>query len=104
MQNSFAMNARKIDSISVNTTGVNILSFKSFDNSNFGEIIPICKLVESLEANDPKIFPLIPMVPGMITSNPGNAFKRKVMFPNIIPANKSPIAQIINAMKLSFKT
>lgn len=98
------MNARKIDNINVNTRDVNTLSLSSFDNSNFGETIPMCKLVESLEANDPKIFPLIPMVPGMITSNPGNAFKKKVMFPNIIPANKSPIAQIISATKLSFKT
>ena len=62
----------------------------------------MCKLVESLDAKDPKIFPLIPIAPGIITSKPGNAFKKKVMFPKTIPANKSPNAQIKRAINPSF--
>ena len=62
----------------------------------------MCRLVESLEANDPKMFPLIPIAPGIITSKPGNVSKKKVIFPNTIPANKSPNAQINKAIKLSF--
>ena len=64
----------------------------------------MCKFVESLDAKDPKIFPLIPIAPGIITSKPGNVSRKKVMFPKIIPANKSPNAQIKSAIKLSFIT
>ena len=64
----------------------------------------MCRLVDSLEANDPKMFPLIPIAPGIITSNPGNASRKKVIFPKITPANKSPMAQISKAIRLSFIT
>lgn len=64
----------------------------------------MCKLVDSLEANDPKMFPLIPIAPGMITNKPGNASRKKVILPKIIPATKSPIAQINSAIRLSFIT
>ena len=41
----------------------------------------MCKLVESLDAKEPKIFPLIPIAPGIITSKPGNAFKKSLQDP-----------------------
>lgn len=62
----------------------------------------MCRLVESLEANEPKMFPLIPIAPGIITNNPGNASRKKVILPKISPAHKSPIAQMSNAIRLSF--
>ena len=62
----------------------------------------MCKLVESLEANEPKIFPLIPMAPGIITKSPGNVSRKKVIFPSITPATKSPMAQIKRASNPSF--
>ena len=62
----------------------------------------MCRLVESLEANEPKIFPLIPIAPGIITNNPGNASRKNVILPRITPAHKSPIAQIKRAIRLSF--
>ena len=64
----------------------------------------MCRLVDNLEAKDPKIFPLMPIAPGIITKSPGNVSKKKVIFPKMIPAHKSPIAQISNAMRLSFIT
>ena len=96
--------AKNNERINVKTNDEIILLFNCSDNSNLGDIIPICKLVESLEANDPKIFPLIPIAPGIITSKPGNVSRKNVMFPKIIPANKSPNAQIKSAIKLSFIT
>lgn len=62
----------------------------------------MCKLVDNLEAKEPKIFPLIPIAPGIITNSPGNASSKKVILPKIIPANKSPTAQIKRAIKPSF--
>lgn len=62
----------------------------------------MCRLVDSLDANDPKMFPLMPMAPGMITSSPGNVSRKKVILPRITPAHKSPIAHISNAIRLSF--
>ncbi len=64
----------------------------------------MCRLVDSLEANEPKMFPLIPIAPGMITNNPGNVSRKNVIFPRIIPATKSPTAQINSAIRLSFIT
>ena len=61
----------------------------------------MCRLVDNLEAKEPKMLPLIPMAPGIITSNPGNASRKKVILPKMTPAHKSPIAQINNAMRLS---
>ena len=104
IQNNLAIIAKNKDKTNVNTKEDIILLFNCSDNSNLGDIIPICKLVESLDAKDPKILPLIPIAPGIITSNPGKAFKKKVMLPSTIPANKSPNAQIKRAMKLSFIT
>lgn len=65
-------------------------------------MIPMCKLVDNLEAKEPKIFPLIPIAPGMITKSPGNASRKKVILPKIIPAIKSPTAHIKRAIKPSF--
>ena len=96
--------AKNKDNTKVRTKEEIILLFNCSENSNFGDIIPMCKFVESLDAKDPKIFPLIPIAPGIITSNPGNVSRKKVMFPKIIPANKSPNAQINSAIKLSFIT
>lgn len=62
----------------------------------------MCKFVDSLEANEPNMFPLIPIAPGMITKSPGNVSRKNVILPKIRPAIKSPIAQIKRAMKLSF--
>lgn len=61
------------------------------------------RLVDNLEAKEPKIFPLIPIAPGIITNNPGNVSRKKVILPKIIPAIKSPIAQIKRAINPSFK-
>ena len=61
----------------------------------------MCKLVDSLEAKEPKMFPLMPIAPGMITNNPGNASRKNVILPKITPAHKSPTAQINKAIKLS---
>ena len=58
----------------------------------------------NLEPKDPKIFPLIPIAPGIITIRPGYVFKKNSIFPKIIPAHKSPTAQMERAIKLSFKT
>ena len=62
----------------------------------------MCKFVDNLDANEPKIFPLIPIAPGMITSNPGNVSRKKFIFPSTIPAIKSPTAQIKRAINPSF--
>lgn len=62
----------------------------------------MCKLVDNLEAKDPKIFPLIPIAPGITTNKPGNVSKKKVILPNTIPAIKSPTAQIKRASNPSF--
>ena len=61
----------------------------------------MCRLVDSLDANEPKIFPLIPIAPGIITNSPGNVSRKNVILPKITPAHKSPIAQISNAKRLS---
>jgi len=62
----------------------------------------MCRFVDNLDANDPKIFPRIPIAPGIITNNPGNASKKNVILPRTIPAHKSPIAHINKAIRLSF--
>lgn len=98
------MIAKNIDKINVKTKDEKILLFKSSENSNCGDINPMCKLVDNLEANDPKIFPLIPIAPGIRTNKPGNVSKKKVILPNIIPAIKSPTAQIKRATNPSFIT
>ena len=69
---------------------------------NWGDIKPMCRLVESLEAKEPKIFPLIPIAPGTITKRPGNVSRKKVILPKITPAHKSPIAHIKRAINPSF--
>ncbi|BBL62164.1 hypothetical protein MarbSA_12040 [Methanobrevibacter arboriphilus] len=50
------------------------------------------------------MFPLIPIAPGIITKSPGNAAKKLVIFPIIMPANKSPIAHIKRAINASLNT
>ena len=93
--------AKNSDNTNVKTNEAKMFWFKSVENLNLGDIIPIWRFVESLDANEPKILPLIPMAPGIITSNPGNVSRKKVIFPSIIPAIKSPIAQINSEMRLS---
>ena len=61
----------------------------------------MCKLVDNLEANDPKMFPLIPIAPGITTKRPGNVSRKNVILPNMTPAIKSPIAHIKRAIKPS---
>lgn len=61
----------------------------------------MCKFVDSLEANEPNMFPLIPIAPGMITKSPGNVSRKNVILPNMTPAIKSPIAHIKRAIKPS---
>ena len=64
----------------------------------------MCRLVDSLEANEPKIFPLIPIAPGITTKSPGNVSRKNVILPKITPAHKSPTAQISRAIRLSLMT
>ena len=45
---------------------------------------------------------LKPMAPGITTNKPGNVSKKNVILPKIIPAIKSPIAQIKRAINPSF--
>ena len=61
----------------------------------------MCKLVDNLDAKEPKIFPRIPIAPGMITKSPGKVSRKKVIFPRITPAIKSPIAHIKSAIRPS---
>ena len=104
MHSIFAKIAKNSDKTNVKTKDENMLYFSSSENSNLGEIIPMCKLVESLEAKDPKIFPLIPIAPGIITRSPGNNSRNNVILPKMTPAHKSPIAHINSANRLSFIT
>ena len=104
MQNILATIPKNIDNTNVKTKDENILLFKSSENSNSGEIKPMCRLVDSLDANEPKMFPLIPIAPGITTKRPGNVSKKKVILPNIMPAIKSPTAQMKRAINPSFIT
>ena len=101
MHNILAIIAKNKDNTIVKTKDANILKFNCSENSNSGDIIPMCKLVDNLDANDPKIFPLMPIAPGIITNKPGNVSRKNVILPKMIPAHKSPIAQINNAIRLS---
>lgn len=92
---------KNMDKTNVKTKDVKILKFNCSENSNCGDIIPMCKFDDNLEAKEPKIFPLIPMAPGIITKSPGNASRKKVILPNIIPAIKSPTAHIKRAINPS---
>ena len=64
----------------------------------------MCRFVDSLDANEPKIFPLIPIAPGIKTKSPGNVSRKKVIFPKMIPAIKSPTAHIKSAISPSLIT
>ena len=64
----------------------------------------MCRLVDNLDAKEPKMFPLIPIAPGITTSNPGNVSRKKVILPKIRPAHRSPIAQIKRAINPSLMT
>jgi len=52
IQNNLATTAKNNDKINVKTKDEIILSSNCSENSNFGDIIPICKLVDNLEANE----------------------------------------------------
>ncbi len=102
MQNILATIPKNIDKTNVKTNDEKMLLFKSSENSNSGDIRPICRLVDSLEANEPKMFPLIPIAPGITTKSPGNVSRKNVILPKMIPAIKSPTAQIKRAINPSF--
>ena len=104
IQKALAIIAKNIDKTNVSTKDENILWFNCSENSNSGDMIPMCRFVDNLEANEPKMFPLIPIAPGMITKSPGNVSRKKVILPKIIPAIKSPIAQIKRAINPSLMT
>ena len=96
--------AKNKDNTIVKTNDEYILWFSCSENSNFGDIIPMCRLVDSLDANEPNMFPLIPIAPGITTSNPGNVSRKNVILPRMTPAHKSPIAQIKRAINPSLIT
>jgi hypothetical protein len=99
-----ATNAKKIDNINVNIIEDIIFSVKILDFFSSGDKIPIWRLEPNLELNAPNIFPLIPIAPGIKTKSPGNVSKKNVIFPKMIPANKSPIAHIKSAVNPSLIT
>lgn len=93
-----AIKAKNIDNIIVKINEDKILSDNILERLNFGDNRPIWRFVERREPKAPKIFPLIPMAPGIRTNNPGKAVKKKVIFPRKIPAHKSPTAHIKRAI------
>ena len=93
--------AKNNDKTRVKTNDEKILLFKSSENLNFGDIIPMCRLVDNLDAKEPKIFPLMPIAPGIRTRSPGKSLRKRVMLPKITPAIKSPTAQIKSAIRPS---
>ena len=96
-----AIIAKNKDKINVKIKEDIIFSVNTLDFLKSGSKIPICKLELSLDPKEPKIFPLIPIAPGIITSNPGNASRKNVILPRTKPANKSPKAQIKRAISPS---
>lgn len=102
-QITLAIIAKNKDKNKVNTNEEKILLINSSEWLNLGSIIPICNAVDNLEAKEPKIFPLIPIAPGIRTNNPGKVSRKIFIFPRITPAIKSPQAQINKAIRLSFK-
>ena len=48
-----------------------MFSSKRSDLLNSGDMVPMWRCVLNLEPKDPKMFPLIPIAPGMITIRPG---------------------------------
>jgi len=102
-QITLAIIAKNKDKNKVNTNEEKILLINSSEWLNLGSIIPICNAVDNLEAKEPKIFPLIPIAPGIRTNNPGKVSRKIFIFPRIMPAIKSPQAQINKAIRLSFK-
>lgn len=99
-----AKKAKKIDSIMVKMREDNIFSDKILERLNSGDNKPICRFVANLDPRAPNIFPLIPIAPGIMTKRPGKAVKKSVIFPRMIPANKSPIAHIKRAVNASPNT
>ncbi len=102
-QITLAIIAKNKDKNKVNTNEEKILLINSSEWLNLGSIIPICNAVDNLEAKEPKIFPLIPIAPGIRTNNPGKVSRKIFIFPRIMRAIKSPQAQINKAIRLSFK-
>ena len=102
-QITLAIIAKNKDKNKVNTNEEKILLINSAEWLNLASIIPICNAVDNLEAKEPKIFPLIPIAPGIRTNNPGKVSRKIFIFPRITPAIKSPQAQINKAIRLSFK-
>ena len=102
-QITLAMIAKNKDKNKVNTNEEKILLINSSERLNLGSIIPICNAVDNLDAKEPKMFPLIPIAPGIITNSPGKVSRKISILPRTIPATKSPQAQINKAIRLSFK-
>lgn len=99
-----AKKAKKIESMIVKISEDNIFSDKILERLNSGDNNPMWRFVANLEPRAPNMFPLIPIAPGMMTRSPGNAAKKLVIFPRIMPANKSPIAHIKRAINASLNT
>ena len=97
------MIAKNKDKNKVNTNEEKILLINSSERLNLGSIIPICNAVDNLDAKEPKMFPLIPIAPGIITNSQGKVSRKISILPRTIPATKSPQAQINKAIRLSFR-
>ena len=99
-----AKKAKNIDNIKVRINDDKIFSDNTLERLSSGDNKPICRFVESLDPKAPKIFPLIPIAPGIITNNPGNAIKKSSIFPRKIPAHNPPTAHIKRAVRDSLST
>ena len=76
IQINLAIIAKNKESTSVNIKDTVIFSINTSDFLNSGVKIPIWRFVDNLELNDPKIFPLIPIAPGIRTKSPGNVSRK----------------------------
>ena len=99
-----AMKAKNIDNNRVKINEDNMFSDNIFERLSSGDNKPMWRFVERREPRAPKIFPLIPIAPGIRTNNPGNAVKKNAIFPRKIPANKPPITDIKRANRDSLST
>ena len=72
MQTAFAIIPSKTDKTIVRIIEEVIFSVRMSERLNSGDNVPIWRCVLNLEPKDPKMFPLIPIAPGMITMSPGN--------------------------------
>jgi hypothetical protein len=66
-------------------------------------ISPLCIFVASLDPIEAKLFPRIPIAPGIITISPGRSKSSSFIPPKEIPAKISVKAHIIKTRKLCLK-